>query len=263
MKPQPWQIRLFEKSLMKKEKVRLIRKKVNFARQRIVELGCAQGTVSYQLRRGGGEWIHCDTDLANLKSSQALLEKNLAQIEPGNLPFKDRCCDIVLALDFLEHVDRDDRVLREAQRILGENGRIVVSTPISGRFFLLNWIKRRIGLKPEIFGHRREGYDLNQLTSLLEENGFRVEEKTTYAKFWVEVFEMTIDFAYFRKNRTGAAGLRTGSISPSSANDLERHRRLFALYAHVVYPLLYLVSRLDRLLFFKTGYATLVFGRKK
>jgi SAM-dependent methyltransferase len=263
MKSQPWQIRLFSKSLMKKEKVRLIRHKVNFLRQRVVELGCAQGTVSYQLQKGGGDWIHCDTDLANLKSAQSLLKKNLAQIEAENLPFKERCADIVLALDFLEHVDRDDRVLREAHRILGENGRIVVSTPISGRFFLLNRIKRGIGLKPEIFGHKREGYGLSQLASLLEENGFRVEQKVTYAKFFVEIFEMTLDFAYFRKNRTTTATLRTGSISPSSANDLERHRRLFAWYAYAVYPILYLVSRLDRLLFFKTGYATLLIGRKK
>lgn len=263
MKSQPWQVRLFAKSLMKKEKVGLICKKVNFSRQRVVELGCAQGTVSYQLRKGGGEWVHCDTDLTNLKSAQSLLKKNLVQIEAENLPFQERCADIVLALDFLEHVDRDDRVLREAHRILGENGRIVVSTPIAGRLFLLNRIKRGIGLKPEIFGHKREGYGLSQLTSLLEENGFRVEQKTTYAKFFVEIFEMTLDFAYSRKNRNPAAALRTGSISPSSAGDLERHRRLFALYACVVYPLFYLVSRLDRLLFFKTGYATLVIGRKK
>lgn len=263
MSSEAWQVRLFEKSLMKKEKVGLLRRKVEFAGRRIVDLGCAQGTVSYQLKKNGGDWIHADIDLANLQSSRPLLEKNLVRIEPASLPFRNRCCDVVLALDFLEHVENDGQVVREAHRILGESGRIVVSTPISGPFFLLNRIKRRIGLNPEIFGHKREGYSLDKLNSMLEENGFRVETSLTYAKFFVELFETALNYLYVRKNRKGSPVLRTGAISPSSASDIERNRRLFGLYARIVYPVVHLVSRLDRILFFKTGYATLVIGRKK
>ena len=47
MNSKPWQQRLFEKSLMKREKVRLVSRLVDFSEKLVLDLGCAQGIVAH------------------------------------------------------------------------------------------------------------------------------------------------------------------------------------------------------------------------
>jgi len=255
----PWQIKLFEKSLMKKEKVGLVSRLCDFSGKKVFDLGCSNGTVSYFLRKNGGHWIHADLDMENIQTARTLLTDNLFQFsEGGGLPVGDRQFDVVVALDVLEHLENDADMVREIRRILKPNGGVIVSTPISGGFFILNWFKEKMGLTPEIYGHKREGYSLRQLANLLEDNGFNITHSSTYSKFLVELFEILLNIGYTRINRVKTSQLRSGSISPSSAKDLDKNSTLFTIYSRLVYPIVYAVTRLDKLLFFKTGYATLV-----
>jgi len=120
-----------------------------------------------------------------------------------------------------------------------------------------------MGLTPDIYGHKREGYSLRQLTDLVQENGFSVDHSTTYAKFFVEFFEILLNGLFRLLNKGKKKKLRTGSISPTSAGDLDKHPFLFRLYSGLVYPAIFAVTRLDRLLVKKTGYATLVVAHKE
>lgn len=259
----PWQVRLYNKSLMKKEKVSLIRRHVRQEGKRILDLGCAQGVVSWMIRQRGGEFLHTDLDLANLQTARELLGNHLFQIqENGPLPLRDRSFDLVFALDILEHVGEDRNLLREIHRILKPGGEVVISTPIDGPFFTLNLLKKRAGLTPEIYGHRRQGYPVSRLKDLLDRTGFQVTRARTYSKFFTEFFEILLNIFYTRKHRIRHSKLRSGSITPTSGSDMDQNRRLFRIYSIFVYPLVYLVTRLDRLLFWKTGYATFVIGRK-
>ena len=247
---------------MKKEKVGLVSKLTSFGGKRVFDLGCANGTVSYFLKRNGGRWVHADLDGENLVTARELLGANLFRVGEGNLPFKERQFDLVVALDVLEHLEDDGAMVREIRRILKPQGVVIASTPIGGGFFLLNRLKARLGLTPEIYGHKREGYSLKQLQDLLEESGFQVIHTSTYAKLLVEFFEIMLNVVYTRVNRVERSRLRSGAISPSSAGDLKKNSRLFTFYARFVYPLVYLVTRIDRLLWFKTGYATLVMAQR-
>ena len=94
MQQDDWQLKLVNKSLKKKEKISLINKhlKVN-PHDRLLDLGCAQGILSYFLRKKGGFWISADQDFINVQSSKKILKKNLIQLEPGPLPFKDESFD--------------------------------------------------------------------------------------------------------------------------------------------------------------------------
>jgi SAM-dependent methyltransferase len=53
---------------------------------------------------------------------------HLGQASVEALPLSNACCDIVLLLDVLEHVD-DQAALREAWRILRPQGLMIVSVP--------------------------------------------------------------------------------------------------------------------------------------
>jgi SAM-dependent methyltransferase len=52
------------------------------------------------------------------------------QVGAGFLPFRDRCFEAVLALEVLEHVEDDRRLIAEMARVLRPGGLAVVSVPL-------------------------------------------------------------------------------------------------------------------------------------
>lgn len=256
-----WQESLYNISLMKKEKVRKVSRLFPLKDQKIYDLGCSAGVVSCQLKKNGGDWVHGDLDFETVKKAAAILGNGILQQSPAEIPMKSETFSRVLALDFLEHVTDDDHIIREIHRILSENGQVAVSTPISGGFFFINKLKKIAGLKPELYGHVREGYSLKDLREKLEKGGFQILYAGTYAKLFVEFFEFLLNTMFIRMKK-GKKGDRSGVISPQSSNDLKRNRFLLYSYSYLVYPVIRLICLLDRLLWFKTGYATLVIARK-
>ena len=45
------------------------------------------------------------------------------------LPFRDQTIDKIICADIIEHLDRPEQLIAESQRVLRENGSIVISTP--------------------------------------------------------------------------------------------------------------------------------------
>jgi SAM-dependent methyltransferase len=264
MNGSPWQLQIVKRSLKKKEKLDLIERYVRVAPNDVLlDLGCAQGILSYFLRRKGGFWVSTDLDLANLKSSQALLGKNFVQVGENALPFKSRSFSQVVCLDYLEHVDNDDLTLHEISRVLKAGGKLVLITPHSGNFFILQKIRPAVGLKLEYYGHKREGYSLRELETKLGKAGLRLEGHKTYSRFFTEFFELILNAAYVNiLSQRPQAKLRDGHIRPSTADEFTAQAGAFKLY-RLVYPFLWLTSRLDTLLFFQRGYAVMVWAKKE
>jgi len=263
MNDAPWQLQIVKRSLKKKEKLDLIQKYVQVAPEDILlDLGCAQGILSYFLRKKGGFWVSTDLDFTNLKSSQALLGKNLVQMGEETLPFLGDSFSQIVCLDYLEHVDKDDLTLREISRVLKAGGKLVLITPHSGKFFILQKIRPAVGLKLEFYGHKREGYGLRELETKLGQAGLRLEGHKTYSRFFTEFLELILNAAYVNVlSKKPRAKLRDGHIRPSTADEFVAQTGAFKLYK-LVYPLIWLISRLDTLLFFQRGYAIMVWARK-
>lgn len=263
MKDQPWQLKIFDKSIKKKEKIKILDKNLCIDPSSVIlDLGCAQGILSYFLRQKGGFWFSADLDFENLKTSQELLPSDLIQLEPGILPFRSGSFDMVVSLDYLEHLDDDDLCLSEVHRVLKNEGQLVLATPHTGRIFLLNRLRPLLGLKLEFYGHKREGYSTKGLTAKLEKHRFRVEKKLTFSRFFSEILELLINFLYIKfasKKFTGS--LRDGHIRPTSAEEFASKRKTFKVYG-VIYPAVWLISKLDKLLFFQKGYSLLVWAKK-
>jgi SAM-dependent methyltransferase len=259
----PWQLQIAEKSLKKKEKIALIRKDISILASDVcLDLGCAQGILSYHLRRKGGFWVSTDLDFANLKATLDLLGKNLVQMDERTLPFKGEIFDKVICLDYLEHVDDDRRTLGEIHRTLKKGGGLVLVTPHSGRFFLLQKIRPLVGLKLEFYGHKREGYSLSDLEEKLGQAGFRSLKHQTYSRFFTELLELALNAFYVNfLSRKPAAKLRNGHIRPSTQDEFVAQKKAFRLYRYI-YPALRLVSQLDRLLFFQRGNAIIFWAVK-
>lgn len=253
----PWQLALYEKSLKKKEKVALLDGLIPMGEhRRCLEIGCAKGTISHFLRKRGGTWTHADLDQSNVASARALLGGGVVRFGPEGLPFRDSAFDGVVVLDYLEHVQDDERCLDEVERVLEPGGTLYLSTPTEGGF--LNWLKPRIGLTLDQYGHVREGYRLAALEERLSRRGYRVVDRATYSYFFTEALEMAINavFVLIGRNKRAASGTvaRDGHISPQSEAEFAKHRRQLKLYS-LIYPVFRAVALLDRLCPSDSGYA--------
>ena len=259
----PWQLQLLRKSLKKKEKLALLEKNMEFdPKRRALDLGCAQGVLSYFLRRKGGLWVSTDLDWANLVTTRGLIEDDLVQIGPGVLPFKDASFDLVACLDYLEHLDDDDQCLDEIRRVLKEGGQLILVTPHTGKLFVLHKLRAALGLKLEFFGHKREGYSLPQLREKLDKARLQLLRSKTYSRFFSEFLELALNFIFIKllASKPGEK-LRDGHIKPGTSAEFVSHKKSFRIYSFI-YPLVWLVSRLDKLLFFQKGYSLMVWAKK-
>jgi len=263
MNSEPWQLRLVKKSIKKKIKLRLLDRYVAAQGSRVaLDLGCAQGILSYFVRRKGGFWVSADEDLANLRTAREVLADDLAALAGTALPFRDGTFDLVVALDYLEHVDDDDRVLKEISRVLKKGGELVLVTPQTGPFFLLHKLRAALGLKLEHFGHKREGYSLAGLGGQLSRASLELLESSDYSRFFSEFFELLLNFAYIKLLAPAAPEkTRDGHIRPASEDEFSAQAGLFNVYS-LVYPFVWLLSQMDRLLVFEKGYSLMVRARK-
>jgi SAM-dependent methyltransferase len=263
MPQDPWQLQLLRKSLKKKEKLALLEKTLDIdPKRRALDLGCAQGVLSYYLRRKRGFWVSTDQDWTNLVTARGLIEDDLVQIGAGVLPFKDASFDLVACLDYLEHLDDDDQCLDEIRRVLKEGGQLILVTPHTGKLFVLHKLRSALGLKLDFFGHKREGYSLPQIRDKLDKAHLRFLRSKTYSRFFTEFLELGLNFVFIKllAPQTGER-LRDGHIKPGTSAEFVSHKKSFRIYS-LVYPLVWLVSRLDKLLFFLKGYSLMVWAKK-
>ena len=263
MSEEPWQLRLAKRSLKKKEKLKQLEKTVRFRPDRVaLDLGCAQGILSYYARRRGGFWVHADEDLANLRTARGILERDLVQLKGDRLPFRGSSFDLVLCLDYLEHVEADDKTLSEIARVLKAGGELIAVTPRTGRFFLLHKVRSALGLRLEHFGHKREGYSLPELKAKLTRAGLRVKSETTTGRFFSELLELALNFIYIKVlSRRPSVKLPDGHNPPAPAEEFREQEGKFAVYS-LLYPIVWAVSRLDTLLLFHKGYSLMIWARK-
>ncbi len=91
-----------------------------------------------------------------------------AVVEEDSLPFPDLCFDRVLLVHGLETAENARRLLREAWRVLKDDGRLLVAAPNRLSF----WAQ----LERTPFGHGQP-YSPGQLERLLQRQMFRVERR--------------------------------------------------------------------------------------
>ena len=97
-----------------------------------------------------------------------------------DVPLRSQSADVVLCLDILEHIEQDDRVLKEISRLLKIHGKFILSTPMAQgiNFPFLNREKSRaVNFR---WGHFRLGYEKAKLCQMLNKNGLQAKIVSGY-----------------------------------------------------------------------------------
>ena len=155
-------------------------------RERILDVGSGGGFYSlFAARKGAFNIILVDVESICIKAAKLNLFKNAGLKIEGivasatNLPVISEMFDLVLYIDVIEHVRRDDTLLKEARRVLNKKGLMLISTQnsYSLTYVIEGFLNRKVLKKQKWIGwdpaHVRF-YNPKSLFSLLRNVGFEV-----------------------------------------------------------------------------------------
>lgn len=255
-----WGIALFQKSVLKQAKYRMITELMDDpVGQRCLDIGADNGVISLLLRRRGGRWASADLDEHTVASIRELVGDDVHQLDGARSSFPDRVFDQVVVVDYLEHIVDDAAFADELARILKPGGRVIVNVPHLKPRSLLARVRHAIGLTDEWHGHLRPGYTLEGIRELLGSR-FVIERSVTYSKAFSELVDTGLNGLYLAMQRGGGNSRGSSKGTVVTQADVRKHRKQFLLLSGL-YPFLWGISTLDALLWLQPGYKLIVRAR--
>jgi SAM-dependent methyltransferase len=200
-------------------------------------------------------------------SARQLLGGDVMLIDAGPLPFPDESFDVVVGINFLEHLEDDAGFVREMVRVLRPGGAFLLTCPdgVSNRLGYRLKKLYRFTADTGGFGHARDGYLKHELERLIRDAGLRIERLESYSRLFTELVENSLNYVYHRSAAKNTAeedaGHFHGDTSPASGDDFQSVGWKYRAY-EAAYPALRGFSLLDRLIPFRQGYMFCVRARK-
>ena len=277
----PWQLAMFRKGLKKRLRLKVLKRLLQpiSGEEQCLLLTCGDnnGAMNYFLRELGGRWSWADLEDTSIPEMSELLGEPVVHATEDNLPFDDASFDRIVVIDVHEHVDDPSIVTRELVRILKPDAQLIITTPDGDETRLAVRIKSMVGMSVETYGHTRVGLTSRQIEELMIAAGVRPVATTSFSRFFTEMLELSINFMYVKVLRkddrasqpekhaavgTGERHQDHAEIAPATAEQLRKVKNSYRIYS-IIFPVYWLISQLDHLLFFREGYCVVVVGQSK
>jgi 2-polyprenyl-3-methyl-5-hydroxy-6-metoxy-1,4-benzoquinol methylase len=151
--------------------------------ERVLDVGCGAGELSAALREAGTDVVAVDVAAEALRRARTRVPGLDARHWPAGtpLPVEDASVDVAWAGEVLEHVVDLAPWLSEVRRTLRPRGRLLVSTPHTGRgrLLVLAASARRFAEHFEPRADHVRFFSPATLRALLDDLGFEVHELRT------------------------------------------------------------------------------------
>ena len=135
----------------------------------VLELGCGITSFPFILVTDGAKVYATDIRTELITHLQGFIQLLPDELQKNirfdcalaeKLPYEDGFFDIVIGIDFIEHIRDLDRLMNEVTRVLKPGGRAYFTTPVEG-----------LGWSPEHLHDLNEG----EITTLFSAHGFEVK----------------------------------------------------------------------------------------
>lgn len=156
---------------------------------KVLDLGCGSGYYSYLLSKMPIKLniTGIDNHVNAIDDARNFVGVKNAKFIIGNaekLPFPMNCFDKIIMSEVIEHVKDDTKVLKEARRVLKEDGILILTTPNKDYPFLwdpVNWILEyffnfhvKSGFFAGIWNQHLRLYKSEVIEKRLEKVGFKI-----------------------------------------------------------------------------------------
>lgn len=280
---EPWQLAMFRKGLKKRLRLKILKRLLLplSPEERCLLLTCGDnnGAMNYFLRELGGRWSWADLESTSIAEMSNLLGEPVVHAAENRLPFDDASFDRIVTIDVHEHVDDPRIVTDELVRVLKPGAQLIITAPNGDERKLAVRIKSLVGMSKEAYGHTRVGVTAADIETLMSGRGVRPVATMWFSGFFTEMLELSINFLYVKVLRKGEGGEASApgqvptqdhdhdhhdhpEIAPATEEQLHKVQTSYRIYS-AIFPAYWLISQLDRLLFFKEGYCVVVEGRRE
>lgn len=145
----------------------------DLAASKMLEIGCGNGNVLAYLKQNVADIDGGDVFWGGLRfCRQRVPSANLYHLDVMALPFVESY-DIIGLFDVLEHIDDDEKALKEIKRALKPGGNLVLTVPANK----LLWSQF------DADSHHKRRYSRAELAAKLEQNGFVIKKITFFIFF--------------------------------------------------------------------------------
>jgi SAM-dependent methyltransferase len=230
----------------------------------LLTCGDNNGAMNFFLRQIGGMWTFADLEDICLAEMKDLLGEPVVQVQEDRLPYADGTFDRIVCIDVHEHVDEPTIISAETSRILKAGGQLIVTTPNGDEAKLAVRLKNAVGMSKEAYGHRRIGLTGDAIRALMTGENIEPIQTLTFSRFFTELLELSINFVYVKilsKNSDAEDDHDHPEIAPATSSQLQTVSKSYRIYS-IIFPIYWLLSQLDALVFFTEGYCVMVEGRR-
>lgn len=148
--------------------VQRIKKKKN-----IMDFGCGTGINSILLKKYGKVTSTDVSPEAKKFCQKRNVEVTLIDILHKNTDRFENKYDLIVAMDVIEHIDEDEKILEKLRGFLDKNGRLLITVPAE-KYLWSNHDKTH---------HHKRRYSKKELKNKLQKAGFKIELFSYYQMF--------------------------------------------------------------------------------
>jgi len=147
----------------------------------LLDIGSYDGLIAYNLKKSlpNLKITVIDIDFSGLLIAKKRGLKTL-HTSATDLPLKNNSSDVVLCLDIIEHIKEDNKLIKEISRVLKKDGKIILTTPTQYGVSFPFLSKKKTEMINKKWGHVKEGYSLNQIKKLFENEELIIKKRDNY-----------------------------------------------------------------------------------
>lgn len=177
----------------------------------LLNVGCGDGEYNRELSDNFEVTYGIDINRKEISYAAEMSENSYFIL--GNaceMPIPSNMFNRVSCIDVIEHIKDDESVVREISRVTKSGGMLVISVPHKNFPFTYDPINtflrvfgRKVGIGIWGFGHMRL-YNEQELSSMLERNGFKIEKieyLNSYFSGLVENYISNVFYRFFKTKR--------------------------------------------------------------